>query len=128
MQDLHDWARSVNLRTSKSDPGPSRPKTVVHKEPKPPGFAFIAHDTRAQQLFDELRLAWGVQYELARGASDGRWPWEVMTRDKLEQLRGTNVASAPRVGAIMLPGKARVNSANNSLWCLGFSSVYGQLC
>lgn len=110
---------SGGLRTSKSDPGPSRPKensSVGSQEAAPFGFAFIAHNTKAQQLFDELSLAWGVQYELARGASAGHWSWEDMTREKLQLLRGPNVESAPQVGAIMLPGKVRVNYTNKSLW------------
>ncbi|KAJ6457272.1 RNA dependent RNA polymerase-domain-containing protein [Mycena sanguinolenta] len=43
----------------------------------------IAHSTEAQKLYDTLGVALGVQWELTRSVSTGRWTWEdIITRMK----------------------------------------------
>lgn len=64
----------------------------------------IAHSLESQQLMDDLNLAWGVQYEFARGVTLGYWSWEDVGRVLREQpqtFTGLNVEAAPKVGAVM---------------------------
>lgn len=107
----------MTLRSAKSDPGPTRAgKGVAREDPPPAGFVYVAHHTEVQKLFDGLKIAWGVQYEIARGVSEGRWTWGDVTRQKLAQLTGTNADSGPRVAAVMFPDKERNHLPTNPLW------------
>ena len=84
----------------------------------------IAHDFDVQKLFDGLHIAWGVQYEIARGITDGRWTWKDVTADKLEKLKGQkNVEQAYRVPAVIL-GKPTPNQSDteHDLWYARVSS------
>ncbi|KAH9885398.1 RNA dependent RNA polymerase-domain-containing protein [Cubamyces lactineus] len=56
----------------------------------PDGVCIVAHSREAQRLMDEKRIAWGVQYEIARGVSCGWWSWQDVTSERLENLRGSN--------------------------------------
>lgn len=90
---------------------------VFRQDETESGTAFVSHNREVQRLFDELKIAWGVQYEIARGVSDGRWGWHNVTKTKLEQLNGTNAESAPFVSAVILrQPKPRINVANTLLW------------
>ncbi len=60
----------------------------------------IAHSDDLQQLLDDNRIAWGVQYELARGVSAGLWEWD-QVKDRLQTLKGTNFEAAFKVEKIM---------------------------
>ena len=64
-------------------------------------LVIIAHDARVQALMDKLEIAWGTQFEIARGVSSGKWSWEDVTEDLLQKLRGTNADSAPRVHPVI---------------------------
>lgn len=55
-----------------------------------------------QAWLDELRIPWGVQYEIARGVSSARWKWNAVTKEKLKKLRGLNAESAFKVAAVIL--------------------------
>ena len=77
----------------------------------------IAHDRRVQAAMDQLNIAWGTQYEISRGVSDGRWSWDKVTVDKLKKLRGTNSEVAHRVAAVLLDTAQPSQSASNhKLW------------
>ena len=63
------------------------------------------YDPRAQKLIDRYQLGWGVQYEIARGVSEGLWEWNEITEAVVAQLRGTNAEAAPLVAPIILEKK-----------------------
>ncbi|KAI0652718.1 RNA dependent RNA polymerase-domain-containing protein [Trametes meyenii] len=55
--------------------------------PAPPdGVHIIAHSANVQRLFDKYNVAWGAQYELARGVSRGWWTWDDITSSYLKDL------------------------------------------
>ena len=64
-------------------------------------LVFITHDSRVQALFDELEIAWGTQFEIARGVLNDSWTWDDVTEDKLHQLRGSNVESIVHVRRVL---------------------------
>lgn len=72
-------------------------------------ISFIAHDPDAQALMDKYDLAWGTQYEIARGISDRSWTWNEVTPDVIQSLRGSNEDSASRVDKVLGRSKARSN-------------------
>ncbi|TFK42152.1 RNA dependent RNA polymerase-domain-containing protein [Crucibulum laeve] len=74
----------------------------------------IAHHNKVQQVMDGKRIAWGVQYELARGVTLGAWDWEQI-RQKVNELRGTNAEAAYRVRSVMF-GKSSVTNNHLSIW------------
>ncbi|CAA7264868.1 unnamed protein product [Cyclocybe aegerita] len=53
-----------------------------------------------QKLLDEHRIEWGIQYELARGVSNGSWTWDDV-RDRILELRGKNADAAYKVNRVM---------------------------
>ncbi|KAH0837829.1 RNA dependent RNA polymerase-domain-containing protein [Lanmaoa asiatica] len=61
----------------------------------------IAHDASVQALLDENHLAWGTIYEIARGVTKGNWKWSSVTKEKVQQLRGTNARAAHQVAAVI---------------------------
>jgi hypothetical protein len=125
---------STVLRTAHSDPGPSRGKVQPQKfnqqDSPEPGVVIIAHNTRVQQLFDDLRVPWGVQYEIARGVSEGRWEWNMISRDMLRCLKPrdpewANMGTALYVSNVMLSQpRAPVNKASLPLWYVSNSGIY----
>lgn len=64
---------------------------------------------------DNNEIAWGTQYEIARGVSSGRWLWTDVTDDKLRQLRGNNRDTAYRV-PFVFGVEQNVQDMNSSLW------------
>ncbi|KAK0185175.1 RNA dependent RNA polymerase-domain-containing protein, partial [Armillaria mellea] len=63
----------------------------------------VAHDLAVQRLFDDQKISWGVQWELARGVSTGSWTWDEV-KDKLlssASLRGTEEEVLFKVASIM---------------------------
>ncbi|KAG9313859.1 RNA dependent RNA polymerase-domain-containing protein [Chiua virens] len=75
-----------------------------------------AHDKLAQSLLDANSLAWGTIYEIARGVTKGQWTWSEVTREKIDQLRGTNAQAANKVAAIILHGREPPRDAAAELW------------
>ncbi|KAJ3566178.1 hypothetical protein NP233_g7159 [Leucocoprinus birnbaumii] len=78
----------------------------------------IAHSKQAQELMDKLRLAWGVQYELARGVTLQEWTWEnvcSVLREKPADLTGANAEAAYKVRAVM-QDRPTTRNANQLLW------------
>ncbi|PCH34325.1 hypothetical protein WOLCODRAFT_135643 [Wolfiporia cocos MD-104 SS10] len=81
------------------------------------GVVIIAHSGTIQKLMDDMRIAWGVQYELARGVCREEWAWHDVTKSKLEQLTGPNTTAAPRVPSVMNPGSiSRPSAMDAALW------------
>ncbi|KZT02230.1 uncharacterized protein LAESUDRAFT_662372 [Laetiporus sulphureus 93-53] len=81
------------------------------------GVQIIAHSKEVQKMMDSMQIAWGVQYEIARGICHGYWTWDDVTSSKLNSLRGSNVMAAPRVARVMLGhnlGRAIAN--DHPLW------------
>ncbi|KAJ3538183.1 hypothetical protein NM688_g6556 [Phlebia brevispora] len=78
-------------------------------------FQIIASDRRVQALMDKHQLAWGVQYEIARGVANERWSWEHVTEEVVRKLKGTNKESACRV-AYALTGKNSQTVPSSNLW------------
>jgi hypothetical protein len=74
----------------------------------------IAHCERAQSIIDMHRLSWGVQYELARGVTTGKWTWgNVIQRSN--RFRGCDADNAYKVSNIML-GKPLREAVDISIW------------
>ena len=73
---------------------------------------------------EQLKISWGVQYELARGVLAEKWTWGNITDHVLEQLRGSNAQAASRVGAVVSAAIGGMSTApptesstkNLSLW------------
>lgn len=74
----------------------------------------IAHSDEVQRLFDDNKIAWGTQYELARGVTTGAWTWEDV-RSRIGSFIGNNELMASKVFAIMLQRPSLAN-ANLGLW------------
>jgi len=55
--------------------------------------SIIAHDDKAQTQMDAYGIAWGTQYELARGVSNGSWTWNDVARN-LTKLKNDNAYTA----------------------------------
>ncbi|KAI0829054.1 RNA dependent RNA polymerase-domain-containing protein [Trametes gibbosa] len=65
------------------------------------GVCIIAHSKAAQALMDSMDIAWGVQYEIARGVSKCWWTWSDVTPERLEKLRGLNKDAALKVPLVL---------------------------
>jgi RNA-dependent RNA polymerase len=50
---------------------------------------------------EQLKISWGVQYELARGVLADKWTWDNISDNVLIQLRGSNAEAASRVSAVV---------------------------
>jgi hypothetical protein len=77
----------------------------------------IVHDCNIQAIMDAKRLSRGVQFEIARGISQGKWHWPDVTPERLHLLEGSNADSAWKVTHVMqsreLPS---VPQGNFNLW------------
>jgi hypothetical protein len=102
------------------------PPPIEHGLNSPPGFVYIAHDDLVQRLIESRQLAWGVQWEIARGITDGHWTWEDVTPEKLDKLRGTNTEAAWKVDGIIREKQhsaATLNEENYRLWFVHSSHI-----
>ncbi len=75
----------------------------------------IAHSDEVQRLFDDNKIAWGTQYELARGVTTGAWDLGEDVRSRIGSFIGNNELMASKVFAIMLQRPSLAN-ANLGLW------------
>jgi hypothetical protein len=75
--------------------------------------SIIASDSRIQALLDKEQIAWGTQFELARGVTMGHWTWDAV-EPNIGKLRGPNVKSAYRVRNVML--NTSQNPGSLELW------------
>jgi hypothetical protein len=73
------------------------------RKPAPEAVTDLSYDERVQKMMDEHKLGWAVQYEIARGVSDGYWGWDTITEDMVKKLTGTNANAAPLVTKTILP-------------------------
>ncbi|KAI0321268.1 RNA dependent RNA polymerase-domain-containing protein [Amylostereum chailletii] len=62
---------------------------------------------------DFRNLAFGVQWELARGQSLGLWKWEDVTPSLLNQLKGSNAEAVPKVARVMLEGRTGTSASES---------------
>ena len=77
----------------------------------------LVHNEEAQARMDDLRLPWGVQYELARGVGNGWWTWDQVVRADLNRLKGPNNNAAARVAQVILGHSLGLTSAADvSVW------------
>lgn len=70
-------------------------------QPTPQDVFIIAHDARVQALFDKYDIAYGVQFQVARGVISGTWLWKDVTKAKVKQFRGSNENIAEKVRYII---------------------------
>jgi hypothetical protein len=103
-----------DLFFSHSQPVPSSSKHP-HAEPRVMQTHIIAHSKQHQVEMDNRRLAWGVQYEIARGITRKAWNWEDVSVQKLAQLQGKNSDAAWKVAGVML-GYVPKHSSDTNLW------------
>jgi hypothetical protein len=106
---------------------PSQPSILQHSPPadvpSPPKLPpllsgkialprrIICHSKPVQERMEQLKISWGVQYELARGVLAEKWTWGDITDRVLEQLRGSNAQAASRVGAVVSATIGGTNAA-----------------
>ncbi|KAF9471940.1 hypothetical protein BDN70DRAFT_868854 [Pholiota conissans] len=76
-------------------------------------ISIIAHCPQTQKLLDEKNIAWGTQFELARGVTAGSWTWSDV-QSKVDHFPGDNATTAIKVPSIMLDRS--VAASDNSLW------------
>jgi hypothetical protein len=77
----------------------------------------ICHSKPVQERMEQLKISWGVQYELARGVLAEKWTWDDITDNVLRQLRGSNAQAASRVSAVVsgtIGGTSTVPTAGSS--------------
>jgi RNA-dependent RNA polymerase len=72
---------------------------------------------------EQLKISWGVQYELARGVLAEKWAWNDISDHVLRQLRGSNAQAASRVSAVVSGATGRTtvpptesSTTNLNLW------------
>ncbi|KDQ17068.1 hypothetical protein BOTBODRAFT_30455 [Botryobasidium botryosum FD-172 SS1] len=63
----------------------------------------VAHSKHHQRLMDGRKLAWGVQWEVARLVSCGLFKWEDIPPAELDKLTGSNAEAGPKVLKSLLP-------------------------
>ena len=51
---------------------------------------------------DRHDISWAVQYELARGVSNGAWTWADITAGKLEKLRPSREGKVVNVAKLQV--------------------------
>ncbi|KAF7966382.1 hypothetical protein HWV62_38905 [Athelia sp. TMB] len=72
-------------------------------------YVVVAFDKKVQMMMDDKQIAWGVQWELARGVAIHResgqtqvsWSWSDITKDKLDKLKGSNADAAWKIRHVM---------------------------
>jgi hypothetical protein len=117
---------------------PLRISTTAHPKPlgyipelaAPLGYVPIASNDRVQRYLDYRGIAWGVQWQIARGISQGEWKWEDVTVSKLHKLEGLNAEAAPKVEEWMsgkdTPSSTTATSDRDYLiWFVVFRSISG---
>lgn len=79
----------------------------------------IAHCPTTQTHFENLSIAWGTQYELARGVTHGTWTWE-QVREQVPKLTGSNTTAAYKVRAVMRGQAMPLKKQNFAVWLVLF--------
>ena len=86
--------------------------------------AVVASNAEVQLMMDDKQIAWGVQWELARGIAirhesgqtQRSWSWSDITREKLDKLKGKNADAAWKVQYVMRDEEIPGPPANRELW------------
>lgn len=63
----------------------------------------VSHNRKVQRMMDGLQIPWSAQWEIARGANEGRWNWEDVTYDKLTKLSNARDDAAYMVEEVLRP-------------------------
>ena len=109
--------------TQSVTPGTSIPESVSEFCKKPLGTKLdsytIAHCPTTQTMFEDLNIAWGTQYELARGVTHGIWTWE-QVREQAPNLTGSNTTAAYKVRALMRGKAIPLQKQNFAVWLVLF--------
>ena len=79
----------------------------------------IAHSSKAQKILDDYQIAWGVQYEIARGVCSGLWTWDGV-ESQVRLLKGRNSEAAFKVERVM-KGRNGSKPADMHIW---YSSTF----
>ncbi|KAJ7760095.1 RNA dependent RNA polymerase-domain-containing protein [Mycena maculata] len=78
----------------------------------------IEHDPKVLEQFDQVGVHLGVQWELARGVTTGKWTWQQvlaeMAKDKFT-FKGPNAHTAGKVPVIMT-GRPELECNDLALW------------
>ncbi|KAG6878032.1 hypothetical protein C0993_000572 [Termitomyces sp. T159_Od127] len=75
----------------------------------------IAHDKNIVSCMDSHKVPWGVQYEIARGVTEGIWSWDSVEA-KIPQLCGSNSEKAHKVRNVMLDKIQPPSTSGQSVW------------
>ncbi|EDR15354.1 uncharacterized protein LACBIDRAFT_301565 [Laccaria bicolor S238N-H82] len=75
----------------------------------------IAHCSTTQSIFEDHNIAWGTQYELARGVTHCTWTWE-QVREQVPNLTGPNTTAAYKVRAVMRGKAIPLKKQNFAVW------------
>ncbi|KAG5718247.1 putative RNA-dependent RNA polymerase SHL2 [Termitomyces sp. T112] len=126
----------LDIQSSSSSPRNNGGASVIqpfHLEPTPPdGDAvlknflasplgqdldprIIAHDKEIVGLMDRNKISWGVQYEIARGVTEGNWTWADV-KAKIPRLHGSNSETAWKVRSIILDKTQPPSTSGCSVW------------
>jgi hypothetical protein len=65
----------------------------------------IAHDEKKQKLFDKYKISKAVQFEFARGITQGLWTWDQVTEGFVKELYRLNddFSRTRKIHEVMLP-------------------------
>ena len=99
-----------------SKPAVDVPPGTLLKENTDTGIQHVAFHRHVQSLMDHYHIAWGTQWEISRGVTNGWWQWSDVTAERLSQLVGDNQSSAPRVPQVMLNSNVRVLQSQMDMW------------
>lgn len=87
----------------------------------------IAHDSRVQAEMDLRKNSWGVQYEIARGVSNGHFTWSDVTPEKLDLLKGPTAEAAPKVYDVILGRQSFTRLVNKEHWSVATRLAISEL-
>ncbi|THH18623.1 hypothetical protein EW146_g2394 [Bondarzewia mesenterica] len=100
------------LRIREPNPSTTTLDDILGTGPLQLDVRLIAHSDAVQREMDARKIAWGVQFEIARGVSCGDWKWEQVTTTKLDHLKGCNADAAPLVRRLLLDQPTSGNSGS----------------
>lgn len=95
-----------------------------------PPLEVITLDIQVQRTMDDMRIPWGVQWEIARGVTfhnkqdqpEPQWGWADVTRDKLYKIKGgstghvTNAETAWKVRYVMKNISLPSEQTSQEIW------------
>ncbi|KAA1476614.1 hypothetical protein DENSPDRAFT_827653 [Dentipellis sp. KUC8613] len=82
----------------------------------------IAHNVHAQACMDARELPWGIQWELGRLVSSGRYKWSDLSPEALDRLKGTCKDVAPFVEGLLRGPRPQESGRNGRIFANEFSA------